>query len=778
MEIRLVDFLMRWRNWMALFCVALCLLLGVGMQKLYFQSNYKVFFTEEDPQRVAHESQMEEYARSEDEIILLSFSGEPVFTNENLTTLQRATEMAWNMPYATRVDSLINYQYSRASEDELIVSDFIESPDSLDAAALSELERIARAERQVARRLVSTDGKTAALFVSLIMPPEAEPGMDEAEANQRIQKLNAAFASIAAFNRKMRQDLQALDPNVEMYTVGNPSISQTFTEMGERDLGSLVPMMFAAILISLALFLRSVAALVGVVMLIALSTAAAMGFGGFIGYTLNPLTTSAPTVILTLAVCDSVHLLVIYLRGLASGQAPEPAMREALMVNIQPIALTSITTAVGFLTLNFSFSPAFVQFGNITAFGVMMAMLLSLCMLPAISIKLIRSSRLRGYDNSLFTRFANFTIRKRKQLLPLTLLAAMAIITLVPLNGINDDPTQYFDQDIEYRQAADFSEQRLPGMRDLNFSLNCGAPGCVNNPAFLHAADAFTQWIETQEYVESVFSFSDVLKRINRNMHGDDPNWYQVPESEALAAQFLLLYELSLPYGLDMTNQVNFDKSAIRVTVLLRKSLAREFIDFEQRANLWLQDNYPELASHGSSVWMMFAKLGLNNIHSMILGSILAIIGVTLTICLALRSLRYGLLSLVPNAFPAAIALGIWGATVGYVNMAVASIFSITLGIIIDDSVHFISKYRRAREQKGYDAEQAVHYAFNTVGAALVVTTIVLGIGFSLLATSSFNLNGHIGAMTTMTVVIALVFDFLVLPPLLLAMESRKKARG
>ncbi|NNC54343.1 MAG: MMPL family transporter [Pseudomonadales bacterium] len=239
----------------------------------------------------------------------------------------------------------------------------------------------------------------------------------------------------------------------------------------------------------------------------------------------------------------------------------------------------------------------------------------------------------------------------------------------------------------------------------------------------------------------------------------------------------MLLYELSLPYGLDITNQVNFDKSAIRITAMLRKSDAQEFIDFEKSAHRWLQANHPNLASHGSSVWMMFNKLGMNNIHSMISGSLLAIIGVTLTICIALRSLRYGLLSLVPNAFPAAIALGIWGISVGYVNMAVASIFSITLGIIVDDSVHFISKYRRAREQKGYDAEQAVHYAFNTVGAALVVTTIVLGIGFSLLASSSFNLNGHIGAMTAMTVVIALVFDFLVLPPLLLAMESRSSRR-
>ncbi|NNC55638.1 MAG: MMPL family transporter, partial [Pseudomonadales bacterium] len=539
MEARLVDFLMRWRNWLALLSIVICSLLAVGMQKLYFQSSYKAWFAEDDPQRVAHESQMEEYARSEDEIILLSFSGSPVFSRENLATLQRATEMAWNMPLATRVDSLINYQYSRASEDELIVSDFIESPQTLNDATLAKLERIAQAERQLAKRLIASDGKTTALFVSLMMPPEPEPGMDEVEANARILEMNAAFASIAKFARQMRKDLQAIDPNVQMYTVGNPTISQTFTELGEHDLTTLVPMMFLAILVSLAVFLRSLVALVGVVLLIALSTVAAMGFGGLIGYKLNLLTISAPTAILTLAVCDAVHLLMIYLRGLSSGQSPEHAMREALLVNMQPIALTSITTAVGFLTLNFSFSPVFAQFGNITAVGVMMAMLLSLCLLPAVSIKLVRSSRLRTYDNSMFTRYANFISTHRARVLTATLLAAIAIIALVPLNNVNDDPTQYFDRDIEYRQAADFSDQRLPGIRDLSFSLNCGAPGCVNDPAFLSAADEFVQWAEGQEFVESVFSFSDVLKRINRNMHGDDPAWYQVPDSEALAAQYL-----------------------------------------------------------------------------------------------------------------------------------------------------------------------------------------------------------------------------------------------
>ncbi|MGB5326466.1 MAG: MMPL family transporter [Pseudomonadales bacterium] len=405
-ESRIVELLVRWRLWLALASIVLACLFSLGAQKLYFQSDYKTFFKDDDPQRVAHESQMEEYARSDDEIIIIHFPNSPVFTQANLKLLQHATELAWGMPFATRVDSLTNYQYSRANEDELIVSDFVEDPASLSSAALANLNAIAQDERQLARRLISPDQHSTAIFISLATPAGPAASMDEAEALARTETLNQAFADIVEFGRQMRRELQALDPGVQVHRVGNPSISHTFTEMSERDLATLVPLMFAAIVIALAVFLRSVAALAGVLLLIALSTSAAMGFGGLVGYTLNPLTSSAPIIILTLAVCDSVHLLVIYLRGLANGLQPEHAMRESLELNVQPIALTSVTTAVGFLTLNFSTSPLFVQLGNISAFGVMMAMLLSLCMLPAISLWLVRSSTLRSGSDSRFTRLA------------------------------------------------------------------------------------------------------------------------------------------------------------------------------------------------------------------------------------------------------------------------------------------------------------------------------------------------------------------------------------
>jgi len=310
----------------------------------------------------------------------------------------------------------------------------------------------------------------------------------------------------------------------------------------------------------------------------------------------------------------------------------------------------------------------------------------------------------------------------------------------------------------------------------MSFSLNCGESECINEPAYLRAVEQFVIWAEQQPEVVHAANYVDVVKRLNKNMHGDDPDAYRLPDTRELSAQYQLLYELSLPFGLDLNNQVNFNKDATRVNIWLRQILTTEIIGFEQRAHQWLKNNAPELATHGTSVQMMFAVMNIRDIYSMIYGAIFALVGVTITILIAMRSVKYGLLSIVPNALPAAMALGVWGLIIGEVNGTVTLIFSITLGLVVDNTVHFISKYRRARE-KGSNSETAVNYAFTSVGSALVITAVVLTAGFSLLVMSQFNINSYLGGLTAITIAIALAFDLFILPALLLYIDGERTAK-
>ena len=174
---------------------------------------------------------------------------------------------------------------------------------------------------------------------------------------------------------------------------------------------------------------------------------------------------------------------------------------------------------------------------------------------------------------------------------------------------------------------------------------------------------------------------------------------------------------------------------------------------------------------------MMFAHIGKRNIISMLAGTTIALVLISLIMIIALRSFKLGLVSMVPNLVPAAMGFGIWGIFVGEIGLGLSVVTSMTLGIVVDDTVHFMSKYRRARVEKGYDSEQAVRYAFTSVGRALLVTSVVLIAGFLVLSFSAFKLNSDMGLLTALVIALALLADFLLLPPLLMKIEGKSNEK-
>jgi predicted RND superfamily exporter protein len=225
---------------------------------------------------------------------------------------------------------------------------------------------------------------------------------------------------------------------------------------------------------------------------------------------------------------------------------------------------------------------------------------------------------------------------------------------------------------------------------------------------------------------------------------------------------------------LDLNNQIDTEKRSMFTAFGVQGTQAKGLIELNDRAQIWFAENAPELAVPASGISTMFAHVGKTNIDSMLSGSAIAVILITMTLIFALSSVKFGLLSLLPNVFPAMIAFGVWGAMVGQVDLGVAVVFSLTLGIVVDDTVHFFSKYMRAREQLDKTSEDAVRYAFHTVAKPLVITTVVLVVGFSVLMMSNFTVNAKMGTMISATISIALIFDFLLLPALLMKFDKKK----
>jgi len=259
------------------------------------------------------------------------------------------------------------------------------------------------------------------------------------------------------------------------------------------------------------------------------------------------------------------------------------------------------------------------------------------------------------------------------------------------------------------------------------------------------------------------------MKRLNRNMHADDATYYRTPGNRELSAQYLLLYELSLPYGLDLNDRINIDKSASRVTATLGRTSTADTKLLLARVEVWMQQNWPAyMHADPTSASVMFAYITERNVQNMITGTILAIAAIALIMVFALRSFSLGMLSLIPNGLPILATFGAWALLVGEVGFSVATVASISLGIVVDDTVHFLSKYVRARDERGLTVEDSIRYAFHNVGTAIVVNTIILTVGFFVMTLSSFKPNFDMGLMTMIAIGFALILDFLLLPALLL----------
>ena len=601
-------------------------------------------------------------------------------------------------------------------------------------------------------RLISPDSKYAGVNITIELPGKA---LDEVPI-------------VAAFARELKQRILEKYPEVEIRLVGMAMMNNAFPEASKDDFTNLYPLALGFIILTLLILLRSISGTLATFIMIILSIMTAMGLAGWSGILLSPPAMSAPIMILTMAIADAVHLLVTMRHELAIGKSKNDAMIESMRINFRPILVTTLTTALGFLSLNFSDAPPFHDLGNIAAMGVVVAFILSITFLPAAIAILPVSGKREVAGKQLMAGLGEFVIAKQKPLLYGNALIIILLASMVPLNELDDKFVEYFDESIEFRRDSDYAAEHLTGVYYIDYALGTGESGGISDPGYLEDVDKFSRYLRSHANVVHVQTISDTFKRLNKNMHGDDPSWHRLPDERNLAAQYLLLYEMSLPYGLDLNNQIDIDKSATKIAVTLETLTSNEVISFDDEAIKWMQLNTPNLKPYSSGPTVMFAHLGMRNIHSMLIGTSVALVLISIILIFFLGSLKYGFISLLPNLTPAIAAFGLWGLTVGEVGIGLSIVTGMTLGIVVDDTVHFLSKYLRARREKGLNAEDAVRYAFNSVGLALLVTSIVLIAGFMIMAQSHFYLNSSMGLLTSIVIFLALVIDLTFLPPLLM----------
>ncbi|WP_039985149.1 efflux RND transporter permease subunit [Vibrio owensii] len=744
--------------WVLLATVLLVVIATIGGKNLYFRGDYNIFFDGTNKQLLAFDEIQTTFAKTDNLAIVVAPASNDVFTPEILQLIQSLTVDSWQVPYSSRVDSIANYQHTEAFEDDLLVEDLLYEDYELTPERIVKVKSIALSEPVLKSALISEKGDVTVVNITVQLP--------EIDKTAEVQEVMSHISA-------MLERYQEKYPNVEFHKAGIIAMNYAFMTAAQEDSSTLVPTMLLVILVFLTIMLRSFLSVVATLIVIIGSVMATMGLSGWAGMFLSTATVNVPTLVMTLAVADCVHVITTMRHSMQNGFSKAHSIERSISLNFMPILITSVTTAIGFLMMNMSDSPVLRDFGNLSALGVMIACFLSVTLLPAL-LKLLPINVKQTPSNGksdFMDKLGDFVVTHRKALLPASVLVIAVSASLIPLNRVNDESVKYFDNRSDFRQAADFMEARISGMTNISIAIKTNESQGIADPVFLNAIGGFTDWLRVQPETDHVATLVDVYKRLNKNMHGDDESYYALPQNRELAAQYLLLYEMSLPYGLDLNNQINVDKSSIKMVLTVDNLGSVELVDLENRIYAWFADNAPQYEVVASSPSLMFAHIGETNMASMLSTLPITLVLISALLIFALRSLKLGLISLVPNIAPAVIGFGLWALISGEINLGLSVVVTLTLGIVVDDAVHFLSKYQRARKE-GQTAEQAVRYAFHTVGRALWITTVVLVAGFSVLAMSSFRLNADMGQLSAIVIFIALVVDFLFLPTLLMLFDK------
>ncbi len=740
--------------------------LSAGMTQLTFRSDSRVFFADDNPDLIALDKFEETYGRDDTLVFVLSARKGDLFTAKRLAAINELTDAAWTLPDVKRVDSVTNFQRVQAVGDDIKIDHLARSGDRLSEAGARGLKAEALQESLLVGRLLARDARLGLVAVNFRFDPKTV-------SDQTITAMSAG--------KRLADDFAKRYPDLEVGLSGSIALDNAFVEASTFDSSVLLPTMVVVLLCIIVFVLRSAASALATLCVITLGTLSALGTAAFLGVPLSSPSVVAPNIILTIACCDCIHLCSGMMRLRREGLSRRDAVREVLAECWWPVTLTTITTSIGFLSLVFSAVPPFAHLGIIVALGSVLTWALTVTFLPALLCLLPWKGASKALPaETVSIRVAAMVMKRPRQVLVAVVAVAVTLSAFAFTNRLDDRYVRYFDKSYAFRQATDRLNQELGGFYIMEFSLDSGEADGIARADYLQQTDRFAQWLREQPGVTHVHGLPDIIKTINRAMNSGDQTQYRLPESRDVVAQYLALYEMSLPFGSDLKNQLTADKRSSRLSVSLDDMSTAGMAELQSRAQAWAERNTPLIAESARSTGtsLLFAHIGNRNIQEMLKGVISGVLVVWLIFLIAFRSLGLSIIGTIANFVPSMATLGVWALVNGEVGMAVATVASVTFGVVVDDTIHMLTTYSRLRRDDGLSAHAAVRGAFEIVGPGMIAMTLALSAGFACLAFSGFQINAWMGLMASVTILIAVLFDLLFIPSILLAFRSKSEDKS
>lgn len=735
-------------------CLVLCAALMAGVPKFELDASVKRYIGGESP-IVTHLNWLEsEYIEDSNILIMIKPRQGTVFSREALTALREMTTLAWQIPHLRRVDSLANFQHTGVDGDDLVVADLVPEGANLDSRDVERIRHIALNDARLVGSLVDEEGEVAALNLLFTL---------DISDNVALQKTIDGVEALKA-------DMARRYPDIELYESGFVYMMHQMTVTSAEDGKTIYSTSLVLILGFLVWFFRSLSAALAVLVVGLLSVVGSVGFYGWIGGYLTPPTAMGLLMVLILGLADGIHIVKSVRRLLRAGLARRQAVRESVVSNFTPVALTSITTVVCFLSFNFNDLVGIRLMGNYVAFGVTLAWVLTLTLLPALlcfcPLKAEPEERQGGGVS--WRSLADPVIRSHRPILLVSLILILLSAYWISLNELDDSISRHIKPSHPFRVQTRQIEADLTGSVPVIYSFFSGKPGGVADPAFMAKVEDFVAWARQQPEVRYASTYTDTMKQLNQDMNGGAAEAYRLPDNRELAAQYLLLYEMSLPYGLDLANQINLDKASTRVVLSINDLTIREMKAFLHRGQEWLGTNAPEFDSFANSSVLASNLTVEASIWNTLAGALsaLAVIGVFLMF--TFRAIVPGILCVISVFVPMVVSFGLWGLFVGVVDLPATLALCMVIGISVDFSIHFLSRELHARRVLGYGVDESIRHAFACVGSPVLTSTLALGVGFLVMVLGQFQFGARMGLLTAICIGLSMITIFTLLPGLLL----------
>jgi len=762
-----INFLYKFRWAIVILVPLIVALLASSLKHLEIDGSYRIWFEKDSKILTDYDKFREEFS-NDDGIVVVFKDENGIFNKKALSSIQRITEAFWDMPHIDRVDSITNYQHVHSEPDkpddvlvdDVLVDDFIaEDLSKVDDSYLAGRKKAALADSIIVDSFISKDGTTTMIFARL------EAGANEGDdiSAQMMDYVNAII------------EPESKRTGYKYWLNGGPPMTQAFVDIAGKDAMTFTPLVFLSSMILLFLLFRRVSGALVPLAVVLFTFLSVLAVQTLLGYKLNNFTANIPVFIVAIGIADAVHIYSVWLMGKKEGLENKEAVEHSISKNFLPIFLTSLTTTVGFSTLAISKVVPVATLGIATASGAVLAFVISIVWMPAVLL-LLKKSIIHATKETTSIKtygYGAFIVRHDKKIILIgSLIVAIMGIGLTFVK-VDSNTIRYFAPGVEIRKSAEFTMDNLTGSMSYAVIVDSGKVDGIKEPEFLRTVEKFYEDYQMAfpKDVRDMLSLLDTIKKYNKIMNNSET----VPKERNLIAQYLLLYSMGLPQGMGITDQMDFDQQKLRVNVLTNIVDTSKDIKMITYAKEWWAKTSYSVNITGQTA--MYAYMQKDITDTLIYSLTLTILIVSLMMLLIFRRLKILWILLLPNLLPVVLVIGLMGWLGFTIDMGVAIAGAIIIGVAVDDTIHFLVKYFDARK-RGLSMSETFDEVLHYAGRAILFTTVVLSLSFSMFAFSTFTPNQNFGVVTATALAIALIIDLLYLPALLSVMDAKHQYKN